>query len=346
MVLCYGGNQGREVYEWNQDRFDSYVTYVDEVGKEQWLFDAFLCLEFEDRDVSTGTRYSLMAGQVDGPSGSKTNWEHMLDYWYMKDNGLDALDKSIEAAKGRIGEPVTRRQVVLFLPDPIPFLNYRDSSSTQIYWGELDGRQLDFSKNEDRMAAYRWYIDESERRFAEAGYRNIDLAGYYVISECIAIPSEPWTDFAKLHDVIPPLAECVHSLDKALYWIPFSQGAGWRRGRELGFDYVWMQPNHFWRGDDCPMSRYKQFLRDEGCGMEFEFDTKVYERNPEHEMYRERFREYMECAVSEGIYGSQPLTYYIDSNCVYDLRRSEAESDRAFYHEFCKFVVGNPLRNI
>lgn len=344
MVLCYGGSLHRKAYAWDKDRFDSYVSYTDASGKEHWLFDAFLCLEFADMDKESGVKYALMADQVDGPSGGRKNWENMIEYWFAENNGLDALDKSVAETARRIGRPPYKRRVIMFVPDPIPYLYAKDSGSSHLYWGDLDGRRLDFLNDADRMAAYRWWVDSVRRRFSERKFKNIELAGFYVMSECITIPSEPWTDHGKLHDLIPPLSRYLHSVNEYLYWIPFSQGAGWRRGRELGFDYVWMQPNHFWRGDDCPMDTFAGYLRDEGIGMEFEFDMKVYESNPDHEKYRDRFREYMRCAVNEGVYGSQPIAYYVDSNCVYDLGHSESESDKSFYIEFCEFVINNPLR--
>ena len=346
MVLCYGGSHHRKVYEWDKDRFNAYVTYTDTAGREHWLFDAFLCLEFADLDKESGVKHALMADQVDGPSGGRKNWQNMIDYWFSDANGLKALDRSIAETAERLGKPGHKRQVVMFIPDPIPYLYAKDSGSSHVYWGELDGHRLDFLDDSDRLAACRWYVDTVRKRFSKGRFKNIELAGFYVMSECITIPSEPWTDHGKLHDLIPRLSDYLHSVNECLYWIPFSQGAGWRRGRELGFDYVWMQPNHFWRGDDCPMDTFAGYLRDEGIGMEFEFDMKVYESNPNHQMYRDRFRGYMRCAVQEGIYGSQPITYYVDSNCVYDLSRSESSSDKAFYHEFCSFVINNPLRRI
>ncbi len=344
MVLCYGGSRHRTEYLWTKERFDSYVTYTDASGQEYWLFDAFLCLEFADLDTESGVKYSLMADQVNGPSGGKLSWERMLDYWFSAGNGLYALEASVSDAAKRLGVPEYKRRVIMFLPDPIPYLESKNPDSSHIYWGSLEGRQLDFLKDEDRLAAYKWYIDSARERFSKGKFKYIELVGFYVMSEILTIPSEPWTDNAKLHDLVPPLSRYLHSVNEYLYWIPFSQGAGWRRGRELGFDYVWMQPNHFWRGDDCPMYRFAGYLREEGVGMEFEFDTKVLESHPKHEMYRSRFREYMECAKREGVYGTQPLAYYVDSNCLRDLQLSSSKSDREFYREVCEFVINNPLR--
>ncbi len=345
MVLCYGGSHHRHAYAWDEDRFDAYVTYTDENGREHWLFDAFLCLEFADLDPASGITYSLMINQVSGPSGSRGNWQNLIDYWFAEDNGFHALDASVGRAIERLGKPFHKRYVVMSIPDPCPYLLMKDTTSTSVYWGELDGRELDFLKNEDRVAAYEWYIDSVRSRFEEADFRNIELLGFYIISECLPLPSHPWYNQGRLYETIPHVAEYVHSGGERLYWIPYSQAPGWETGKEMGFDFVWMQPNHFWRGETRPMDEYAKVRREGGVGMEFEFDAKVYESNPEHEEYRNRFRRYMECAKAEGVYGTQPITYYIDSNCVYALKNSESGSDRDFYHEFCSFVINNPLRD-
>ena len=46
-----------------------------------------------------------------------------------------------------------------------------------------------------------------------------------------------------------------------------------------------------------------------------------------------------------GIYGSRPIAYYQGSNALYDLWVSDDPVDRELFHEFCRFVVGNPLRS-
>ena len=49
-------------------------------------------------------------------------------------------------------------------------------------------------------------------------------------------------------------------------------------------------------------------------------------------------------AKKHGIYGTRPLAYYQGSNALYDLSVSTDETDREFFHEFCSFVVNNPVR--
>ncbi len=46
LVLCYGGSHHRTPYRWaDKERFTPFVTYVDEEGREHWLFDGFLFLD-------------------------------------------------------------------------------------------------------------------------------------------------------------------------------------------------------------------------------------------------------------------------------------------------------------
>ena len=47
-ILCYGGSHHRTPYLWDQARLAPLVTYTDPAGREHWLFDGFIFLEFQD----------------------------------------------------------------------------------------------------------------------------------------------------------------------------------------------------------------------------------------------------------------------------------------------------------
>lgn len=99
----------------------------------------------------------------------------LVNYYFQSNNALGALDKTIEAAIKEIGSPPTKRKIVIGLPEPIK--NQKD-------WGyDKNGIQLDFSKDEDRIAACKWYIDYVRSRFDDMKYKNIELAGFYWIAE-------------------------------------------------------------------------------------------------------------------------------------------------------------------
>ena len=340
LVLCYGGSPHRKPFAWTADRYAPLVTFRDSTGREQWLFDGFLCLEFQ-----MGRRSLNLGQHLD--SGRRDDWEALLDYWLSDpETGVGALERAVAAAAERLGDPPTKRRVVMVLPDPIPYAYYADTTSTTAYWGELDGRRLDFSKAEDRLAAYAWYVDRVRAHFDRARYRHIELAGFYIVSEDLATPGDGWNpELKQWEGVIPRLAEWLHALRETLLWIPYNRAAGYTRWRTMGIDRAYMQPNIFWgRHPDYTWERFFADVAAHDLAMELEFDEAVLARNPDCGAFRARLRAYMEGARTHGIYGTRPLAYYQGQNALWELARSTDPADRALYGELCEFVLNNPLR--
>lgn len=339
MVLCYGGSGHRTPYRWTQDRFKPFVTYVDEQNKEHWLFDSFLCIEFQTRS------HSFMVG-LKLPSAGRTQWQELIDYWFERNNGVNALEAAVKDAAQRLGTPPAKRKVVMIVPDPILFAQYDDTGASTAYWGELDGRKMDFARAEDRIAVYKWYVNQVRRKFDEANYQYVELAGFYIISEELATPNDGWNyELKRTDEIIPPLAKYVHSLNEALCWIPYNRAAGYRKWDWFGIDYAYMQPNHFWDDkNERPISRFFSDIKANNLAMELEFDEALLHGKENCDVYKKRFREYMSGAIANNIYGNQPLSYYHGTNGFYELWASQAEEDKQLFHEFCQFVINNPLR--
>lgn len=346
-VLCYGQSHHRKPYAWDEAHFEPYVTYVDSLGREQWLFDGFLFLESQDVDRPDKRNYSYMTGVLrdQGLSAGRAQWENLLDYWFDGERNLAALDRAVQAAEKRLGKPATKRRVVMMIPDPIIYHHWIDSMTSTTYWGELDGRRLDFRSTDDRLAACRWFIDQVRERFDRAGFRHLELAGFYWLRENIAQPQDTeYSYYLTRSDVLlPRIAEYLHALNYTFNWIPFCDARGYEDWRKFGFDQVYLQLNHYWR-PELDADRTCQRIRQNGTSIEFEFESSILNARKGSDVYRERFRDYMRCARAYGIYGSQPLAYYQGYMSLYDLWVSEDPVDRAFFHEFCGFVVGNPLR--
>ena len=347
-VLCYGNSHHRNPYLWDERRFEPYVTYVDEQGREQWLFDGFIFLESQDMDRPDKRNYTYMTGVLrdQGLAAGKEQWQELIDYWFGPDNGVNALEEAVGEAAARLGEPAGKRKVVMVMPDPIIYEEYADTNTSTTYWGELNGRRLDFAKASDRIAAYKWYIDSVRRLFDEADYRYVELAGFYIVSEDLATPGDGWNpELKRWEEVIPEVAEYLHALNESLCWIPYNRAAGYRNWKRFGIDYAYMQPNYFWddKGEK-PLSRFFSDIKANDLAMEFEFDDALLEKTAGSEVYRRRLREYMDGAKEHGIYGRKPLAYYHGQNTLYELSVSAAAEDRKLYHEFCRFVLDNPLR--
>ena len=344
LVLCYGGSTHRTPYRWDEQRFAPFVAYTDKQGKEHWLFDSFLCLEFQ-----LGYTYAYEVGHRGYTSAGKPQWQELIDYWFDKDNGINALEEAVKEAAQRMGTPPSKRKVIFSFPNPVIYRLYDKTNESTVYWGELNGRELDFSVGKDRVDACKWFIDQVRRKFDEANYQYVELAGFYIISEEIVVSpavEDGWNhELKRSEEVVPPVAEYLHALNECLCWIPYNRAGGYKRWKQVGVDYAYMQPNHFWDDKgERPLPRFFSDIKAHDLAMEFEFDEALLEGKPNCDVYKKRFREYMSNAKSEGIYGKQPLSYYHGTNGFYDLWASPAEKDQELYHEFCQFVIGNPLR--
>lgn len=344
-VLCYGGSHHRTPYLWDKERLTPYVTYVDSTGREQWLFDGFFFLEFVDTSRPDGATYAFETGNRNAPAAGKAQWTELLDYWFAEGNGFDALDSTVAAAAERIGEPATRRRVIMMLPDPVIYQNYVDTTASTTYWGDIDGRQLDFRDTDDRMEACKWFIDSVRERFAAGNYSNIDLAGFYWIREIVTRPCDTEYSYHLTRSdlLVPRIADYLHALGYSWNWIPYYGSRGYDVWQQWGFDQVYLQPNYYWKEQNDMESVCMQ-IDTLGVGMELEFEPTLLAAREGSDAFRERFRAYMRYAREKGIYGSRPFACYHGTNGFYDLATSTDVEDRALYVELCDFIVNNPLR--
>lgn len=345
MVLCYGGSMHRTPYRWDAERFAPMVSYTDENDKEYWLFDGFLFIEFTSSGRTDGNKYSYGTG-YQGISAGKEQWQELIDYWFAEGTGFDALEQAVKNVSARLGKPNVKRKVILTVPDPIIYKIFNDTTSSTVYWGRLNGKDLNFAKADDRVAALKWYVDEVRKRYDKQHYKYIALAGFYPISEEMVTPNDGWSyELKRSEEYISPLADYVHAFNYCLCWIPYNRAAGYRYWKKFGIDLAYMQPNHYWDEKNAkPMERFFDDIATYDLAMEFEFDETLLERNKRSDVFRQRFYDYMENAKKQRVYGSKPLSYYHGTNGFYELAKSPDAKDRKLYHDLCRFIIGNPLR--
>ena len=357
-AICYGGHSARNPYLWTPERFEKTVLYTDENGQEHWFFDNMIMMELWDDDYAV--TYSIAN---DGRySSRKEHWQRQIDYWFDQQNGFAALEKCIADAAARIGNPPTKRGIIFSLPDPVYFEHYTNAMKGEnrntVYWGEIDGVPMDFSKAEDRIKAYLWLVDAVRARFAEAGYKYVELVGFYVLSEELSAPGSFRYEY-KQHDVtIKAVADYCHSVNEGFYWVPYAMAPGIESSKDFGFDLVVMQPNYYWTDAKWTWDQIEKKIRDYGLGMELEFEgthgepltssilsyLKNGKPNPYSERNKARFQEYLDNAYSRGLHGSVPFVLYSGTNGLYELAVSEDEKDSQIYHQLGKFIINSPLR--
>ena len=358
MAICYGGHSARNPFLWTPERFHETVIYTDERGQEHWFFDNMIMMELWTDNFSV--TYSI--ANDSRKSSKKEHWQEQLDYWFDAQYGFAALDKCIADAAKRIGNPPTKRGVVFSLPDPVYFEHYTNAmkgiNRNTVYWGELDGVQMDFANYQDRIKAYKWLVDQVRAKFAESKYKYIELIGFYVLSEELSVPGSFRYEYKEHDKTIKALSEYCHSVGEALYWVPYAMAPGIDRSKDFGFDLVVMQPNYYWTDAKWTWDQIEGTIRKYGLGMELEFEgthgepltssilscLKNGSANPYAARNKARFQEYLDNAKTRGLYGEVPFVLYSGTNGLYELAVSKDEADRELYHKLGKFVVENPLK--
>lgn len=356
MALCYGGHSARNPRIWDKGRFRKTAVYTDEKGQDHWFFDSMLMLEIWDDNYNV--TYSIAN---DGKESSrKHHWTRFLDYWFDSRYGFQALDDCIAEAASEIGTPPSPRYVVVSIPDPVYFENYSSGVSGKnrntVYWGEIDGVKMDFSRMDHRLEAYRWYIDQVRERFAQKEYRYIQLLGFYIISESLSMQGGWRYEYKQHEELIPMVAEYCHSVNEGLYWIPYNvsdddpgHNKALKNWKRFGFDLAVLQPNYYWDNKDWAVTC--DYINRYDMGMEFEFEgshgygTSILGNSASAKTKKARFTEYMENARKYGIYGKRPIVLYTGTNALYELATSEVQSDKDLYYEFGDFIISSPLKS-
>lgn len=311
LALIYQGGSHR--LDWTVDEFRPYVVHEFADGTKDWLFDGFLFLEFKN---GSGRHYTVGYEKLNARKGE---WAWLLDRIFEEGKSLSALDACITEEIAELGKPGFKHQIVLGLPEAI--LDQKD-------WGELDGRVLDFSKEEDQLAATRWYIDELMKRFKAAKYKNLELSGFYWVAETNSHCGE----------LTVPISEYIHSLGKLFYWIPYWQSKGAGEWKALGFDVAYQQPNHFFN-HSIPDSRLDDacaFAREHGMAMEFEFDEKAT-ADRENSSYA-RMKAYIDHFEKNDVFNSSALAYYCGNRGVLTLHESKNPADHALMDRLARLI--------
>ena len=221
----------------------------------------------------------------------------------------------------------------------------QESVNVPVYYVTEDGQQLDFSRNEDRIAACKWYIDRVRERFARGNYEHVELAGFYWLREIVTRPVDTQYSYhlTRSDIMLPHIADYLHKLDYTFSWIPYYGSRGYDVWQQFGFDQVYLQPNYYWKPQN-DMDEVCRQIDSLGIGMEIEFEPTLLDAREGSGTFRARLRDYIDYAKRRNIYGKRPFAYYHGTNGFYDLHASDDEADRELFDELCQFIINNPLR--
>lgn len=316
LALIYQGGVGR--IDWTENDFEPYVVHTFADGSREWLFDGYMFLDSRGPNGTLAT-----TGLANG--AKKEDWQWYIDRVYEPGKSLDALDKTIGRYKKELGDPGFKHKIVLNLLPP----DYRLQG-----WGELNGRQLDFSNDSDRVEAAKWYIDQMVDRFNAAGYANLELFGIYFHDE----------DLIFNHDFPKYIAPYIHEKGLEFSWIPYFKARGYERHREMGFDITYMQPNHFF---DFPVP-YKRLdetidiAKRYGMAVEFECDGDALSQKEPSKL--SRLVDYINAFEEHGLFDDMPIAYYTGSKMFIEMRDNPSPENQAVMDRLCRHIVDRRLR--
>lgn len=309
LVLIYHGSTHRP--DWTADELKPYVYTENESGFH-WLFDGFLFIEIFDKireiEWDPGFGYNTAA---------KEQWEWLLDRYFASGKGPDALESILDSLADKDIAPLRPRRVVISIPCPV-------YGFTE--WGELNGKDLDFSRSEDQVAAACWFIDRSLEKWNSKKYKHIQLDGFYWVHEAAG------KDFK----IIPLVKDYLKQKKMKLYWIPYWNAERAGNWDSLGFDCAYQQPNYFFNKDILyqRLNDACGFSRQQGMGMEMEFDNNVAKP-----LIRQRFYDYIRSFEENGVWAESRVAYYEGGGAWLKMTRSDDPEMKKMVEKLSSIII-------
>lgn len=317
LALIYAGADTRP--QWTVEEVMPYVIHTYADGHQDWFFDGFLILEFHSG--STGIAYQ---NGLNGKPANKEEWETMMRNQMRP---LISIDSVINIGKATLGKPRLRHKAVMTIPAAI--------KNQTCPFGEIDGREMDFSKEEDRLAAEKWAVKKLIEIFNEANLENIDLTGIYWVEEGLYTNGP----------ILPQVNDWIYRHGLRSYWIPYypnnAQFAlNWKN---YGFDMAYLQPNYFFKRD-VPYSQLveaSEQAKKYGMGLEVEFESQGTSRvsHSDPDSYYDRLVAYLDEYEKNGVFEESDVAWYSGTKGYLDLARSSDPKDHEILDRMASIVA-------
>ena len=316
-----GKNYGRHT----ADTLKAYVGYMGKDGKVTDTFmDGYLFLPCVQKAPS---------GQCLHDGGYLSDWVAYIDDTFKEGYNVDALDKAAEQVSKELGRDVKCK---VFLTILYPFRR------TGASFGTLDGVKLNSTVLADRKKAIKWCIDEQEKRFKEANYKHLELAGFYWLLEEVSVGSDQ--SCIDEHTLVHYAVDYTHELGYKAIWIPHFFADNWDKGYEFDFDVVNLQPNLMFPHEGevftpeyiaARLPEATKRMLEHGYGMEVEMDSQVFSSK------YERYQMYLRYGIEKGLMNSVKM-YYQDGapGVLYSACKADNTYSRLIYDQTYKYAKG------
>ncbi|WP_158289476.1 DUF4855 domain-containing protein [Paenibacillus flagellatus] len=333
LALLYNGWNASGFGNWTKPSIMPYLGYENASGETvDLLFDGVLFLGLN----APSTRSFAESGT---PS-NKEDWQWYLDKTFAPDGDLSQLNEAAVEVGTRLGNPSHKAKAVLMIPYP---------SFKQSDFGDVDGDGATENMNqtqigydaayENRRKAIRWYVGEAIWRWNDAAYSNLEFGGLYWLSEKVNLSA------AYEEELIAYTGGLVREGGGRFFWIPTFEGTRFWRWKELGFDAVAMQPNHFFT-PSIPDSRIEAaagYGKRYGIGIELETNERMLRPGApasDGDSWRRRYTAYLNGGVEYGYMTGAFRAYYQGAEAYLKGARSALPEARATYDWTYRFVKG------
>ena len=314
MVLCYNGYYDGNTGDWNAEQFKPLLAYYDKYGRAQdKMFDAVLLLALRS---PYGCDFAAPADSSQYAQGRDWNW--VMDKTFKTNGDLAALNEAARQTSIALGDPNYKVKFVMSIP-------YPDQRYTS--FGPLSGNYYNLSTDSGYQSAVNWFINQTESRFNSGSYQYVDLVGYYWLDEAV-----------NRVDRIRYTASRVQNKGYKFFWIPYYTVPGALYGKDLQFDAVAYQPNHFfpdaYNENDIGLIGTKQVVNAAklaayaNIGLELEIDDRLLTNVDKYN----QGLDYFNASVEQGFRGPGVFRcWYNDVRAYYKCAISPNSKARAIY---------------
>lgn len=307
---------------WKRSDALPYISYMSESFTPiDWFFDTFLFL-----GLTSGSGRSFAVS----PYADRSDWLWWLDRVFEENHAFDACEKTVDMIGNIFAENDHKIKVIAMIPYPNedgnhPFDPTKPGMLNPYVAGEV-------AAVNNRIETVEWYVEEFERRWQAADFKNLELVGFYWLSENLD---------SRQFDTkyVPQIGDYLRSKSYRFYWIPWFLAPGYDMSFELGFDATFLQPNYMFVSNSSKSRLTKAAAEAKrlGIGLEIEADPSIL-RN---QVARERYYDYLRAAVTYGYDKDGLIAFYQDASVFSFAAISEYPEVREIYDKTYDFVNGN-----
>lgn len=310
LMYCGSSADGQDYRKWNTVETEPVLAYKNGPVIESF-FPAVLLLA-----IRSGSGKSLIPGF--GEPGNKEDWLAWLDDIFTPDYNLRAMAQVI------INNNLPPVDIWVAVPYPDP---------KQKLFGRIFSKQLDFSRNDDRQTALKWWINRFlakwNNEINKPGLnRYLNLKGFYWLRESLT-PRD--------RAILPGFISYVKYQGLLTLWIPYYAVTPLLNLQNPGFDLTIIQPSYLqnpqkgWNRLVRAFKRAKKY----GSGIEIEFDTSAL--YPDSVGYRVAI-DYLNRGLPqfEGYMRNMPVAYYTGYKTIISLFKNGSP----LYDYLFRFVKG------